>query len=320
MIETINSSQISLLDGGMGRELLRVGAPFQQPEWSAQALMETPDLVKKVHESFAAAGSDFLTTSNYAVVPFHIGESRFSNDGANLTELSGRLAREVATSFGKSVAGSIPPLFGSYRPDLFIPERAPALLKIIINALSPNIDLWLAETTSSIREAQAVVEALADDDRPLWLAFTLLDGEDSQDKTPCLRSCEKVTDAVRFAIDFGVSAILFNCSQPEVMAPAIKVANHELKRLNRTIPIGVYANAFPSQQKTALANSTLSDIRQDLDPAGYLSVVDTWCQLGATIIGGCCGIGPEHISALHKRLKGKDPKDTSLNNIYSISS
>ncbi len=308
MLETINPSQITLLDGGMGRELLRVGAPFQQPEWSARALMEAPDLVKRAHESFAAAGSDILTTNNYAVVPFHIGEKRFSDEGARLTALSGQLAREVATSFGSTVAGSIPPLFGSYRPDLFIPERAPALLKIIIDTLSPNVDLWLAETTSSIREAQAVVEALSDDDRPLWLAFTLLDGEDSLEKIPRLRSGEKVINAVKSAIGWGVSAVLFNCSQPEVMAPAIDTAVQELKRLNIDMPIGVYANAFPSQQKATLANSTLSEIRQDLDPAGYLSVVETWCQLGATIIGGCCGIGPEHISALHRRLKGKEQK------------
>ena len=303
MIKTNNTSHITLLDGGMGRELLRIGAPFRQPEWSALALMESPALVKRVHESFSTAGSDILTTSNYAVVPFHIGEKRFSDEGARLTELSGVLAREVASSFGISVAGSIPPLFGSYRPDLFIPEQAPALLKIIIDALSPNVDLWLAETTSSIREAQAVAEALLGDDRPLWIAFTLLDGEESQEEIPRLRSGEKVVNAIQSVIDLGVSAILFNCSQPEVMAPAIVAAVEELKRLNVNIPIGAYANAFPSQQEDAQANSTLLEIRQDLDPAGYLSYVDTWCSLGATIIGGCCGVGPEHIEALHKRLK-----------------
>ncbi len=303
MLNTNKSSNITLLDGGMGRELLRIGAPFRQPEWSARALMEASDLVKKVHIAFSAAGSDILTTSNYAVVPFHIGEKRFADEGASLTELSGRLAREAASSFGISVAGSIPPLFGSYRPDLFIPERAPNLLKIIIDALSPNVDLWLAETTSSIREAQAVAEALSGDDRPLWISFTLFDGEESQDKTPRLRSGEKVADAVNSVIDLGVSAILFNCSQPEVMAPAIVTAIHELKRLNVDMPIGAYANAFPSQQKDAQANSTLSELRQSLDPEGYLSFVETWCHLGATIVGGCCGIGPEHINALHKRLK-----------------
>lgn len=305
MVKTNHPSHITLLDGGMGRELLRMGAPFRQPEWSALSLMEAPDLVRKAHESFAAAGSDVLTTSNYAVVPFHIGEKRFSTEGAKLTALSGQLARQAASTFGCKVAGSIPPLFGSYRPDLFIPERAPALLKIIIDALSPHVDLWLAETTSSIEEAQAVAEALSGDDRPIWISFTLLDGAELQEKTPRLRSNQKVLSAVNSAIEFGVSAILFNCSQPEVMSTAIDTAIHELKRLKVDLPIGVYANAFPAIPKDAQANSSIQEVRQELDPAGYLDFVDTWCRLGATIIGGCCGIGPEHIATLHESLKKK---------------
>lgn len=305
MVKTNHPSQITLLDGGMGRELLRMGAPFRQPEWSALSLVEAPDLVRKAHESFAEAGSDILTTSNYAVVPFHIGEQRFAAEGGTLTALSGQLARQAASPFGCKVAGSIPPLFGSYRPDLFIPERAPALLKVIIDALSPHVDLWLAETTSSIREAQAVAEALSGDDRPLWISFTLLDHRGLQDKNPRLRSNQKVISAVKAAVEFGASAILFNCSQPEAMSPAIDTAIHELQRLKVDLPIGVYANAFPAQQEDAQANSTMEEIRQELDPAEYLNFVDTWCRLGATIIGGCCGIGPEHIAILHERLTTK---------------
>ncbi|WP_163338999.1 homocysteine S-methyltransferase family protein [Desulfopila sp. IMCC35008] len=303
MVKTQYPSGITLLDGGMGREMLRMGAPFRQPEWSALSLMEAPALVRKAHESFAAAGSDILTTSNYAVVPFHIGEERFWDEGAQLTALSGRLAREAALPYGCRVAGSLPPLFGSYRPDLFSPEGAPDLLKVIIDALSPHVDLWLAETMSSISEAQTVAQALSGDDRPFWLSYTLLDGEEAKDRMACLRSGETVIEGVNAAIESGVSAILFNCSQPEVMSPAIKVAREEIDRLHVDLPIGVYANAFPAQQKDAQANSTLHESRQDLDPPGYLDFVDNWCRLGATIIGGCCGIGPEHIAALHKRLK-----------------
>lgn len=305
MKKTGNSSQITLLDGGMGRELLRMGAPFRQPEWSALSLMEAPALVKKAHESYSIAGSEVLTTSNYAVVPFHLGEKRFLAEGANLTTLAGQLAHEVASSSGCSVAGSIPPLFGSYRPDLFSPEQAPALLKIIIDALSPHVDIWLAETISSIAEAQAIAEALSGDNRPLWISFTLLDGVESQVKTPRLRSKQKVISAVNSAIEFGASAILFNCSQPEVMSSAIDTAMNELKRLKVNIPIGVYANAFPAIPTDALANATTQEIRQELDPTEYLNFVETWCRLGATIVGGCCGIGPEHIATLHKRLKMK---------------
>jgi S-methylmethionine-dependent homocysteine/selenocysteine methylase len=298
-----DSCRITLLDGGMGRELLRMGAPFRQPEWSALALMQAPAMVKKAHESFAAAGSDILTTSNYAVVPFHLGKDRFLEQGAALTDLAGRLAREAASGCGCRVAGSIPPLFGSYRPDLFVAEQARPLLTTIIDALSPHVDLWLAETVSSTREMQAVANALTGDGRPLWIACTLMDDESSKEKSPSLRSGQSVVEAVHAALDAGASALLFNCSQPEVMAPAVADATEESRKLKATLPIGVYANAFPPHPADAVANSSLSEIRPDLTPENYADFAGCWSRLGATIIGGCCGIGPEHIAALKTSLR-----------------
>ncbi len=69
---------LRILDGGMGRELLRIGAPFQQPEWSALALIEAPEFVRRAHDSFVQAGADIITTNYYALVPFHIVSQRFA--------------------------------------------------------------------------------------------------------------------------------------------------------------------------------------------------------------------------------------------------
>ena len=74
-------SPVTLLDGGTGRELKRIGAPFRQPEWSALALIEAPEFVTRVHQSYVDAGADVITTNTYALVPFHIGEERFAAQG-----------------------------------------------------------------------------------------------------------------------------------------------------------------------------------------------------------------------------------------------
>ena len=74
-------NKVQILDGGMGRELKRIGAPFQQPEWSALALLEAPQYVSQAHNAFIASGADIITTNSYAVVPFHIGELRFTDRG-----------------------------------------------------------------------------------------------------------------------------------------------------------------------------------------------------------------------------------------------
>ena len=127
---------VMVLDGGMGRELLRIGAPFRQPEWSALALLDGPDWVVQAHTNFIHAGAQLITTNSYAVVPFHIGDERFAARGHELAELSGRLARTAASAANSPVlvAGSLPPLFGSYRPDLFDWSAAPGIIDITFKA------------------------------------------------------------------------------------------------------------------------------------------------------------------------------------------
>lgn len=299
-----NGTGVLLLDGGMGRELNRMGAPFQQPEWSALALMEGPDFVRRAHAAFINAGAEIITTNSYAVVPFHIGDERFRARGQELADLAGRLARQAATESGKKVlvAGSLPPLFGSYRPDLIRSGEAQPLLKPLVAGLSPHVDVWLAETQSALAEAREVAIALKGDKRPLWLSFTLQD-ERPDPKRPALRSGESVVEAVALAKELGAATLMFNCSQPEVMGHAIDTAKAEAKRLGVTLKIGCYANAFPPQNEESEANGTLSDIRADLDPKGYLAFARDWQARGADIIGGCCGIGPEHIAAIHAALR-----------------
>lgn len=294
------ASPITILDGGMGRELKRMGAPFRQPEWSALALIEGADYVRQAHTSFIDAGAQVITTNSYAVVPFHIGEPRFAEQGEALADLAGRMARKAAEEAGRpvQVAGGLPPLFGSYRPDLFDAKRAPELLAPLIRGLSPHVDLWLAETQGSIAEVEAVAAALAGDPRPLWVSFTLRDDEDAP--AAVLRSGEPVAEAARAARRLGAQALLFNCSQPEVIGPALAAARQALA--DNPLPLGAYANAFPPMRKNHKANERLTELREDLDPPGYLGFARQWVKEGATLVGGCCGIGPEHIAALRSAL------------------
>ncbi|WP_217693856.1 homocysteine S-methyltransferase family protein [Neptunomonas phycophila] len=296
---------LTILDGGMGRELARLGAPFKQPEWSALAMMEAPEIVKEVHKSFIAAGSRVITTNSYSLVPFHIGEEVFKARAAQLARDSARVANEAVAESGQAVrvAGSLAPLFGSYRADLYQPEQVDNIARPLINALNDHVDLWLNETQSLISESlamKALVDEIDTQKKPYWVSFTLEDAFETAE--PCLRSGEAVADAVLAMANAGVDAILFNCSQPEIIADAIDVANLVLTGLPLKIQIGAYANAFPPQPKDATANEGLDELRADLTPDSYLVWAKKWQQQGATLIGGCCGIGPDHIKALAQNL------------------
>jgi homocysteine S-methyltransferase len=297
---------LTLLDGGMGRELKRMGAPFRQPEWSALALIEAPHFVQQAHQAFIEAGARIITTNSYAIVPFHIGEARFAAQAEVLAKVAGEVARTAVEqqSQGVCVAGSLAPALGSYRPDLFDHQRSVAIHRTLIAGLEPYVDVWLAETQSSIAEARAVHEALAGNSKPLWLSFTLLDDVEQGAR---LRSGETVYDAVTVGLELGAEAVLFNCSQPEVMGLALAEASRATDACLSPPRLGVYANAFPVVDETAEANTTLLEIRTDLGPAAYVSWARQWIGQGASIIGGCCGIGPEHIAELHYQLQSPQP-------------
>lgn len=296
---------ITILDGGMGRELERRGAPFKQPEWSALAMMEAPEIVKDVHKAFIAAGSRVITTNSYALVPFHIGEEVFKQRAVELAIDSAKLAKQAVAESGEEVkiAGSLAPLFGSYRADLYEALRAEDIARPLITALAPHVDLWLNETQSLLAETllmKKLVDELDSETKPYWVSFTLEDSEPTPE--PCLRSGETVVDAVKAMAEAGVDGILFNCCQPEIIADAIALTKQVLAEMNIELQIGAYANAFPPQPKNATANDGLDELRADLTPESYLVWAEKWCELGATLIGGCCGIGPDHIAALAKRL------------------
>ncbi|WVT76475.1 homocysteine S-methyltransferase family protein (plasmid) [Sinorhizobium chiapasense] len=299
---------IRILDGGMSRELIRLGAELRQPEWSALALMEAPDVVRRVHEEFIVAGADVITTNSYALVPFHIGEERFRAEGRRLIALAGRLARAAADSAKDRkvlVAGSLPPIFGSYEPHLFRPERVQNYLGVLVEELTPYVDLWLGETLSLVAEAEAVRQAVASTGKPFWISFTLDDGPVTEPNPAALRSGELLADAARWVAGSGAQALLFNCSRPEVMQAAVEEASEVLGALSVSLDIGVYANAFASDEQGA-ANETLHSVRDDLSADRYSRFACGWVKSGASIIGGCCGVGASHIRCVASRLNRRE--------------
>lgn len=337
---------VTLLDGGMGRELEQRGAPFRQPEWSALALKEAPETVAAAHLDFIRAGSRIITINSYAVTPFHLGDRFYDEAKALICTASEMAAKAVADAKKEaenqnkalpkvSIAGCLPPLFGSYRPDLFDENLAESIAKPLIIHQQEVADIWLAETVSSIKEAvywHHVVARFAAVDtdteikdtteaskhlaKPFWVAFTLDDSyldeiTDTQSDaylaqhSPKLRSGESIADAVKAMLELGVDAILFNCSQAEVMSSALNTAKQLIESADTHTQLGVYANAFAPKQNNKQANDQLRGLRQDTTPDNYLQWAAQWQQDGATIIGGCCGIGVDHIARLSEQLTQK---------------
>ena len=289
---------VTLLDGGMGGEIQQRRPEAAHGLWSAGVLVDEPDLVIEIHREYIDAGAVVITTNNYSTIPSYLGKSGMEDQYRELTRLAATLARRAVRESGKDVAiaGSLPPLEESYRADLVpSPEVARPIYEGVVEALRDEVDLYVCETMASAMEARtAASTALAHGQgRPVYVSWTL-------DETPGrgLRSGETVEQAVAALARLDVEGYLFNCTHPE----AIEVGLRELKPLTSK-PIGCYPNRLNKvPDGWTLDNEVTTGLRGDLPQHLYVAAMLRCIDAGASIIGGCCGIGPSDIRALAGRL------------------
>jgi len=262
-----------------------------------------PHLVGEVHGDYFAAGAQVATTNTYAIHRDRLARAGLEAEFEALHDLAlvqaeAARARHVLGGGTGRIAGSIGPLGASYRADV-APDHvaAVALYAEVARLLAPRVDLLIAETIASLAQARAVIEGASGlgvpQGVPLWLAFTV-DDEDGRR----LRSGEALADVVPM-LD-GVDAILANCSSPEAMPRALEV-------LGRSgLPFGAYANGFTQITKDFLKDAPTVDAlaaRRDMGPEVYSDHVMAWIDQGATIVGGCCEVGPAHIREIASRIR-----------------
>ena len=292
----LSLSKPALLDGGMGRELRFRGVPVPETIWSAGALMSDPDVVRQIHIDYIAAGADIITTNTYGIIRSDLAREGLEDRFAELNRLACRLAVEAREVSPRKVliAGSLPPLRGSYRSDrVGPPDEIEALYREQAELLDPYVDLFLCETMSTASEGRAAAAAACRTGKPIWVAWTL-----HEDRSGSLRSGESIGEAAAALEGLPVSGCLANCCAPESITRAMPALSAS------GVPwIGGYANTFsPIPQDWTLGGDKETDgllaLRDDLGPERYASHVADWLATGATVVGGCCGTRPAHIEKM----------------------
>ncbi len=286
---------VVLMDGGMGQELRRRGIKGANILWSAYALVTAPEVVSDIHRDYIKAGAQIITTNTYSTIRRRLEDAAIGDSFERLNIAAGKLAMAARDECNPEtlIAGSLPPLQGSYRPDLveefdtiepFYREQA--------EILAPYVDFFLCETMSSSTEARAAATGAASTGKPVWVSWTLHDGGSN-----LLRSGETIPKAHAALKDVPVSGFLANCSSPE----SISAAMSELSHLGN-FPVGGYANAFAGIPKnwSLTSDAAMSGVREDLTPQVYAEYAQKWIASGARIVGGCCEVGPEHIAHLNQ--------------------
>ncbi|KAL3135677.1 hypothetical protein ABBQ38_006150 [Trebouxia sp. C0009 RCD-2024] len=317
LMATASQDDVTIFDGGMGhlikqKELKLASLDGQQCDKyflvGAYANVEQPSVVEALHLEFINAGATVITTNSFAATPWALTSIGKEADLELLLQAAANVAQEAAAKAKKpvQVAGCLPPLKDSYQTvDLGTAELMQPTYMHMAATLEPLVDLFLCETLSSTAETMAAASAASMSGKPFWVSWSLEDSEHA-----LLRSGESLQDAVKLVQDLpGLQAMLLNCCAPQAITAA-------MPKLRGWAPphvqVGASANGFKTTTTEWLGGGTtpgmiISDGDYDADdiitPEAYARHAKQWKDLGATIIGGCCAVGPDHIKHLSSVIK-----------------
>ncbi|WP_037315102.1 homocysteine S-methyltransferase family protein [Ruegeria halocynthiae] len=289
-------AHITLLDGSIGQELVRRSGDRPTPLWSTRVMMDRPELVGDVHDEYFRRGATVATTNTYAVHRSRLVRAGMEDQFADLINAALTQAEQARGANGGRIAGALGPLLASYRPDLKPdPDDAADKFAELVGLMADRVDLFLIETVCSLQEAEGALRGMAQGGKPVWLGLSVMDEDGTR-----LRSGEALSDIAPVVTRFAPEAVLINCSRPEAIPAALEV----IAKFGR--PFGAYANGFTGITQKFLEDAPTVDAleqRNDLGPDAYADHAMAWVAQGATIVGGCCEVGPDHIETLANRLR-----------------
>lgn len=294
--------ELVIIDGGTGTQLQAEGVPMDDVAWSARANLEQPDVVQRVHEEYIRAGAEVIIANSYAASRAALEPAGLGGRVADVNRAAVRAAlraREAAATAPVAVAGSMSsfspidmdaeslgrPHPGPTADDPRFPTVADFREQAGLLAES-GVDLIALEVINARGYGHAALQAAAETGLPVWLGvspFRLRDG--ALVGLPDVGDGESFEDLLSALVDPEPTAVTVMHAKPEVTLDAI-----EIIRRHFTGPVGVYAETGDWQPPNW--------VFEGLTPAEYLEQAITWADHGAQLIGGCCGVGPEHIRVL----------------------
>lgn len=299
----IDNREIILLDGGTGSEIERQGVTMNDLAWCGIAHMDNPVVVRKVHESYIEAGADIIIANTFSTAPHVIKRLGLEDQIMEINQDAVKIAQQARENCGREVcvAASMSsiPAFDSIRIPTANEFRAGYNRQAAFLA-DAGADLIITEMMMDIDNASMVIEAANGVGIPVWTGFSV--SVDDENKITNFND----TQGFEFEdMSFNIMAtklLSLGCAAAGIMHTRVGHIETALGELTELWDGPVFAYA---ESGHFVAPSWKFENIISIDD--YLEYALKWIDKGVQIIGGCCGIGPEHIKVLKARLPGRIP-------------
>ena len=298
-------SRVLIGDGAMGTQLqgfdLDVETDFLGLEGCNEILNDTrPDVVAQIHRAYFTAGADLVETNTFGCNLPNLADYNIADRCQELAYKGTRIARTVADELGPGRDGMRRFVLGSMGPGTKLPSlgHAPYLdlktyyREAALGMVHGGADGILIETAQDLLQVKAAIhgcqEAFAEVGYRLPIVCHV-----TVETTGTMLLGSEIGAALTALEPLGIDMIGLNCATgPDEMSEHLRYLSH-----NAQIPVSVMPNAgLPILGKNGA--------EYPLKPAELAASLKTFIEeYGLAMVGGCCGIGPEHIAELAEHLQ-----------------
>lgn len=295
VLERAAAREIVIIDGGTGTELEKRGVPMHSSAWSARAALTHPEILKEIHQDYIRAGAELIIANTYSASHHVLARAGVAEEFEEINRRSVAIARTAAEEStpgprGVAIAGSVSTTTftgpGSLDYDI-LPERERAVRYYERHAgllKDAGADCVILEMMRDRDQTLYALEGARQAGIPVWVGFSV---ERHQDGGLCFHGgAAGFLETVKKAASIGADALGIMHSQIEETPEALGLLGEEWSG-----PLF----AYPHRGVFAMPNWQFVDT---ISPEEFTKAAASWRDAGATILGGCCGIGPQHIAAL----------------------
>ncbi|MEJ2487852.1 MAG: homocysteine S-methyltransferase family protein [Anaerolineales bacterium] len=285
LMERLEEGEIILIDGATGTEIEKRGVPMVNNAWNGLGAKTHPEVVRGVHEDYIRSGAKIVISNTFSTSRHVLQDAGFEEYFELLNRRGVELVREARTNMAAPdvlVAAGIAYL--SFTGKIPHPEQLRTNLEEQAAIMAEaGADLIMLEMMMDVERTQIAIEAGQKTGLPVWVGFSC-DLDDSG--VPKLLYGPSLVEGIKSLEDYDIPAITIMHTEVDYIPACVEIVKNVWQR-----PYGVYAHSGKFVQPNWIFNDVIS-------PDDYASAASTWLQQGIQILGGCCGIGLEHIKVL----------------------
>ena len=287
-----------ILDGATSTELERKGVPMDTRTWSGLAALSHPDVLRDLHAEYLRAGAEVITANTYAAAPPHLAAAGFGDRAREINVRSVELALEARdeAAIGPAwVAGSLslmaPGFRSANRP---APAEHAEHLRVQAAWLAEaGADLLVVEMLRDVEWSTAAVDAALSAGLPVWAGFScVVDSDGALVTEGAVAGPMPFEGVLRAVAGRGEALVGIMHSEPGDTGPGLECARRVCEA-----PLGAWPNCGYIEPPHWQFHDVVA-------PDELAAMAARWVEDGVRVVGGCCGLGPEHIRAVAERLRG----------------